>query len=361
MTLKTKQASKSGRSTDTKALEYPFKMRWSPELAEPFEVCDGVFWLRTPLPMTLDHINLWLLRDGDQWVIVDTGFDYPNAKEVWEQVFKDFISPEQVNRIVVTHYHPDHIGLAAWLSHRCNCKVLISQGELDQYRAMLERDEDEFNAKIERYATEVGFSDKQIEYFLGFARVDDRPSKERLQRSQTEVIKEGDVLSIDSSEWQIVAGNGHSPEHSCLYNKSKKVLISGDQAIARISSNVSVFPSSCVSNPLADWISSCEKLRDTISNDTLILPAHQEPFIGIVPRMQALIDEHHEQLNKLLSALSAPTNIDTTRRFLFDRELSAMEILLATGETLAHLNYLLANNKISISHDDQGVAWYQAA
>ncbi len=341
-------------------LEYPFGKRWCPELAEPYEVSDGVFWLRTPLPMALDHINLWLLRDGQQWVIVDTGFDYPGAKQVWQQVFKDFIKPQQVSRIIVTHFHPDHIGLAAWLSHQCECEVLISHGELEQYRSMLERDQELFNKDVKQYARQVGFTEDQIEQHIKFMSVEKRPDEDRLQRQQTQIIKEGDTLVIDDSHWKVVAGNGHSPEHSCLYNESKKILISGDQAIARISSNVSVYPSVLSVNPLYDWLTSCKKLRDTIANDSLILPAHQEPFVGIYQRMQVMIDEHLDQLNELVLALGESMNVSEVRKVLFKRELSVVETLLATGETLAHLNYLLAQDKVSLSYDDIGVAWYQA-
>ena len=345
------------------ALEYPFQKRWSPPLAEPFEVCDGVFWLRTPLPMALDHINLWLLRDGDQWVIVDTGFDYPAAKQVWQQVFTEFIKHNQVSRIIVTHYHPDHIGLAAWLSHRCDCKVSISHGEFEQYRSMIERDEQSFVSIIDDYAKEVGYSEQQTTQNKRFMSTEEKPVKDRLQRDQVELIKEGDLLDIDGVNWQVVAGSGHSPEHSCLYSVAKKVLISGDQAIARISSNISVYPSSLMSNPLSDWLNSCAKLRDTIPNDTLILPAHQEPFIGIAQRMQELIDEHLGQLECLLEAIDKASNktinVSQARRVLFDRSLSDIEILFATGETLAHLNYLLLDKKIEKTVDDSGAAWYQ--
>lgn len=356
---------KTDLSSPANALQYPFEKHWSPELAEPFEVCDGVFWLRTPLPMALDHINLWLLRDGLHWVIVDTGFDYPAAKQVWHRVFSEFVAVEQVSQIIVTHYHPDHIGLAAWLSHRCDCKVHISHGEFEQYRLMIDRDEHEFNELLKDYTREVGFSEQQAANNLVFMSAEQKPAKDRLQRNQVEIIKQGDQLDIDGSAWQVVAGNGHSPEHSCLYNESKGVLISGDQAIARISSNISVYPYSRMANPLSDWLNSCAKLRDNIPNNTLILPAHQEPFIGIAERMQALIDEHHAQLELLVEAIKKAAkraiNVSQACTILFDRKLSDTDLLFATGEALAHLNYLVLANKIEKQIDESGIAWYQLA
>ena len=340
-------------------LKYPFERDWCPAHGKPFEVAPGVFWLRVPLPISLDHINLWLLRDGDGWTIVDSGYDSPVCKEVWETVFAEFVSPQHIKQVIVTHFHPDHIGLAAWLAHKCSVKVHMSVGEYRHYRSILQRDLADLEVQARAYLTELNFPHEFHDKFISFFSVDEKPQNDRVSKEIVEFMQEDDVFLIDQSEWRVVCGNGHSPEHCCLYNEDKRVLISGDQAIPRISSNVSVYLANRDEDPLGDWIASCEKLRDSISADTLILPSHQEPFVGIGPRMQQLIDDHHAQLNRLRIALKDQAlTVDRLRKFMFTRKLNSLEVVLATGETQAHLNYLLHREEVVKALDSTGVAHY---
>ncbi|MGK0375414.1 MAG: glyoxylase-like metal-dependent hydrolase (beta-lactamase superfamily II) [Arenicella sp.] len=341
-------------------LEYPFEMRWSPEPGTPFEVVDGVYWLRVPLPIALDHINLWILRDGDGWTLVDSGYDAQVCKDVWEKVFYGFLTPESVNKIIITHFHPDHIGLASWLALRCDCPILISEGEYRHYESIINRDPIEFKQEASAFVHEMGYSADMVEKFVGFMENDDKPVESRVQLSMCKFIQEGDLIDVDGRDWRVISGNGHSPEHACLYCEELNTMISGDQSIARISSNVSVYPSNRDKDPLGDWLQSCQKLRDSLPADTLMLPAHQEPFRGNIERMQQLIDDHHAQLNRLRLAVDAPISPVEARAVLFDRELNVIETLLATGETLAHLNYLMHRKEISLEYDSQGVARYSA-
>lgn len=342
-------------------LEYPFEKLWSPQPGEPFEVASGVYWLRVPLPIALDHINLWILKDNDGWTLVDSGFDDPASKQVWEQVFKNFLKPSEVKRIIITHYHPDHIGLASWLSLRCDCPILISRGEFLHYRSILERKPNYFADNVNQYLCELGFDDAQKRAYQKFFEVDTKPAESRVQQSMCSYIADNNELQINGLTWRVIVGNGHSPEHACLYCEELNLLISGDQSIPRISSNVSVLPSNRHDDPLGDWLNSCEKLRDNVPLGTLILPSHQEPFVGNDKRMQNLLDDHNAQLNRLRLAISeGPLNAGKARTVLFNRELNMIDTFLATGETLAHLNYLLHRNEIKSTHDDAGLVWFSA-
>jgi len=339
-------------------LEYPFEKNWSPAPGEPFEVADGVFWLRVPLPIALDHINLWILRDVDGWTLVDSGYNADICKEVWNKVFDTFLTPSSVKQIIVTHFHPDHIGLAPWLADRCNCPILISQGEFNLYHEIHTRDQEKTKVTVTDFLNELGFDVESTENYIPFFLSEEKPAGSRVQKDKCHFIKDGDSIAINGREWCVVSGNGHSPEHSCLYCRDLQLMISGDQAIPRISSNVSVYPSNRHNDPLGDWLSSCEKLKSEIPNQTLILPSHQEPFRGIVERMQQLIDDHLAQLNRLRLAVHAPILAVQARAVLFDRELNQIETILATGETLAHLNYLVHQGEIEMHLNSTGQALY---
>lgn len=311
------------------------------------------------MPLALDHINLWLLRDGDGWIIVDSGYDAPMCKEIWDQVFDQFCTPQSVKRVIITHFHPDHIGLASWLAHRCNCKVWMTRGEFEHYRYIVGRNSEADFRQASEFIQQLGFSNQQRDRYIDFFHADDKPAESRVQKPLCKFIANGDRLLINGSEWEIVMGNGHSPEHACLYNAAKNVLISGDQVIPRISSNVSVYLSNRDQDPLGDWLDSCERLKSKIPPDALVLPAHQEPFIGIVPRLQQLIDDHHAQLNRLRLGLVKPLTANEARKILFERDLNQVEVLMATGESLAHINYLLHRNELKKSLKTDGSVTYQ--
>lgn len=311
------------------------------------------------MPIALDHINLWILRDGDGWTIVDSGYDAPICQEVWEKVFADFLEPNDVKRVIVTHLHPDHIGLAAWLANRCECPIWMSRGEYQRYHKMVNRGAETVVEALQNYSVQLGFDDTYQELLNRFFTPDDKPVERRVQESQCHFIADQDEFQIGGRVWRVVTGNGHSPEHACLYCADLGLFISGDQSIPRISSNVSVYPDKLDSNPLGDWIASCEKLRDTIPNDTLILPSHQEPFRGIVARMQHLIDDHTVELNRLRLLLVEAKTVAQVRQAMFQRELNSIQLLLASGEALAHLNYLIHQGEIKMEIDETGVATYR--
>ena len=340
-------------------LDYPFERSWAPEPGKPFEVAPDVFWLRMPIPISLDHINLWLLKDGDGWVIVDSGVDDPSCKAVWETVFATFCSVEQVNKIIVTHFHMDHIGLASWLALKCDCDVYMTQGEFDRYHSIVTRDEDAFSKEARSHFHSLGFDQAAVDATGRFFKVDEKPVEARVQPEQVNFIAEGDEIEIGNRCWKVVCGNGHSPEHACLYDEKNQVLISGDQSLPRISSNVSVYPGNMETNPLADWLSSCEKLRDLIPATALVLPSHQEPFKQNPTRMQQLIDEHYRQLDFLLSALETQMNTIQAKKCLFDRKLDPVQNLLAIGETLAHLRFLVAAGDIEEHLDKNNIACFK--
>jgi glyoxylase-like metal-dependent hydrolase (beta-lactamase superfamily II) len=166
-------------------------------------------------------------------------------------------------------------------------------------------------------------------------------------------------MRLGAHEWQVVVGNGHSPEHACLYCPELKLLISGDQVLPRISSNVSVYPLEPDANPLADWLNSLAKLKAHIPNDVLVLPAHNSPFRGLHARIDELADSHQRGLARLTDLLTEPKRAVDAFGALFSRPITDGLLGMATGEAIAHLNYLSRTGRAVRTRDAGGVWWWQ--
>ena len=337
-------------------LSYPFGIKQSPAPGTIKEVATGVYWLRMSLPFALNHINLWLLEEGDGWTIVDTGISSRQTQEAWEQVFVDFLDNKPVKQVIVTHLHPDHIGLAGWLAERFDCPLWISEKEYELCVKIFETTSNPITDSAIKFYQSAGYNENQIERyksaFGNFAKIIS-PLPESYKR-----LQDGDSFEINHLQWQVVIGSGHSPEHVCLYCPELTLLISGDQVIPRITSNVSVFPIEPAANPLADWLKSCTRLKETLPDDLLVLPSHQEPFYGLHHRLDELIASHDTALDRLQSYLQSPRKAIDCINTMFGREIGNSEMQFAIGETLAHLNYLMQKGTVKRCIADDGVDWY---
>lgn len=333
------------------SIDYEFDVR--PDYGDVNPVADGVDWLRMPLPFALSHINLWMLRDGDGIAIVDTGINSGKSQEIWRAA----IGNRPLTRVLVTHLHPDHVGCAGWLCDEHDVELWMTREEYLLCRILVADTGRDAPAAGVKFYTAAGFPKEAIqryqEKFGMFGKVV-APLPESYRR-----FCDRDVVSIDNSEWEIVVGRGHSPEHACLFNAEKNVLIAGDQLLPRISSNVSVHPTEPYADPLKDWLDSLTAMKDRLPEDVLVLPAHGSPFRGAHPRLNALIDEHMIGLEKLLEACREPQRAIDVFPALFKARISDSNLIMATGESIAHLNYLLADSSIMVETDKEGVRWYR--
>lgn len=348
-----------GKTAGRGGLTYPFGED-TPATGETMEVAPGVNWVRMPLPFSLKYINLWLIDDGESWTIVDTGMPLDETKAAWRKIFEHDLGGRPVTRIIVTHMHPDHVGNAGWLSRKFpGAELWMSRLEYITCRMLVaDTGRKAPQAGIDFYVR-AGWSETDIETyrqkFGGFGRAVS-PMPDAYRR-----LSDGERFEMGGQSWQVITGNGHSPEHACLFCEALNLVISGDQILPRISSNVSVFPTEPAANPLADWLASCEKLRAALPEDVLVLPAHNEPFIGAHKRLTHLIDGHESALKRLHQRLSeAPRRVIDTFPALFGRRIGPGDQGMATGEALAHLNLLMARGLARVERDGDGVDWYRA-
>jgi glyoxylase-like metal-dependent hydrolase (beta-lactamase superfamily II) len=323
-----------------------------PASGETREIAPGVEWLRMPLPFALDHINLWLLEDGPGWTIVDCGYASAETKALWERIFAERLGGRPVTRVVVTHFHPDHVGLAGWLCERWEAPLLITEKEWLHARVMSRPSEDftplrrEFarRAGLDRASSEL-FGDRETSYRRGVPSVP--PSFRR--------IEDGSRLTIGGREWRVVVGEGHAPELACLHCAETGVLISGDQVLPRISPNVSVQAHEPEGDPLARFLRSLDKLRAALPADTLVLPSHNLPFFGLHTRLDELAAHHRARCAEVLAACAAPQSAVDLLPVLFRRKLDQHQTAFALGEALAHLHYLVERGELDRDRGAGGV------
>ncbi|MBT4159707.1 MAG: MBL fold metallo-hydrolase [Gammaproteobacteria bacterium] len=331
-------------TTDDSILTYPFAE--PPVYGETLEVAQGVYWLRMPLPMSLKYINLYLLEGDKGWTIVDTGIRGDETRDYWNEIFETSLKGKPVTQIICTHMHPDHTGQAGFLSNRWRAPLLMSYSEYHQARVMTSLMQDDVSWQMTEYFERAGidpnFLEKMRETRSQFA---PEPEDLPLPGSFTR-LTDGDQVQVGGHSWEVITGTGHSPEHVCLYNRKLKVLLSGDQVLPVITSNVSVMPTEPFGNPMLGWMHSHEKFRESIPNDTLVLPAHNDPFYGLHERLQQLIDHHEDRMLILEENCVEPQVAIDLLPFLFKRDLEEHSLFMGLGECIAHLHCLMSHSRI---------------
>lgn len=340
-------------------LDYPFEQTPQPGSGDAVEVAPGVLWLRMPLGGPLQFINVWALRDGEGWAVVDTGMQTRETAEAWRAAFKGALGGLPVTRVVCTHMHPDHCGMAGWIVRKFQVRLWMSRLEYITCRMLAADTGREAPEDGVRFFRAAGWDEAAIENyrtrFGGFGK-GLYPLPDSYRR-----LTEHEVIRIGEHDWRVVMGNGHSPEHACLYCAELDVLISGDQVLPRISSIVSLHPTEPDADPLADWLHSLAKLKGEVPNTALVLPSHNDPFRGLHARLDHLAHGHQVGLERLIHRLSEPKRAIDVFGALFARPIGPELLGMATGESLAHLNHLLHAGAATRELDGDGVAWWRAA
>lgn len=337
-------------------LRYPFEDR-IPEHGEAIEIADGILWLRFPLPMALDHVNVYALDDGPGWTIIDTGFSTSLTRKIWEQALAGPLVGKPVTRVIGTHHHPDHIGLAGWFQDRGAAFWTTRMGffycralQLDHHDTL-----SEYNIQHMRRA---GAPAEVIEAAIArgpwnFSSVTDplRPGFIR--------IKDDDIVEMGGRRWLVVTGDGHAPEHATFWCEDEDIVITGDQILPRISPNLGVYPTEPEADPVGEWLYSCEKLQPYANESHLALPGHNRPFTGVPKRLEQLIENHHGALKRLRRELTTPKSAVDCFNAIFKRPIKSGEFGLAMVEAIAHLNHMYAEGEVTRRLDPDGAYRFQ--
>lgn len=348
-------AGQTGRSF--RGLDYPFGQD-APAPGTVTDVGGGVLWLRMPLPMaSLNHINLYVLDGGDSWTIVDTGLRFDAIRSLWEQLLAGPLAGKPVAQVVATHFHPDHLGMAGWLCARTGARLCMSRTEYYFAALLINGRLPEPPQEALDYYHRAGWGEADLAAFRARGWGNFSKAVHPLPHSFRR-LKDGDTLTVGAARWRVVIGSGHSPEHVCLVSDEAGVMISGDQVLPRITSNVSVTAMEPEANPLRDWLDSIGKLR-SLRPDLLVLPAHGEPFLGLHTRLDQLVADHDRKLEALLQHCATPRTVVDCFEALFRRRVTVDDIMTATGEAMAHLNYLKYSGHVTESSDG-AVAVYSA-
>lgn len=326
----------------------------APATGTTLEVAPGILWLRMPLPFALNHINLWLLRDGDGWTVVDTGFGLAEVQAVWEEVLSRLEGP--VNRIVVTHFHPDHLGLAAWLQEKSGAPLYMTAGEYLSGHAVWHEIGVHGTVPMLAQFRAHGLDEERCTALE--ARGNGYRRGVPAMPMAYERLRDGDSLEIDGQAWRVIVGHGHSPEHMSLYCADSNVLISGDMLLPKISTNISVYAVTPRANALAHYLDSLARLARECDPRALVLPSHGLPFRGIPERVAELQAHHHERLEVLEANCSTPRSAAELLAALFPRALDTHQTMFAMGEAVAHLNYLEQSGRLLRSRGADGVFRY---
>lgn len=338
------------------SLRFPFET--PPDPGAAVEVAEGVLWLRLPLPMALDHVNVYALADEDGWTLIDTGMNSRKTRDIWEVALTGPLAGKQVARVLLTHHHPDHVGLVGWFQDRG--AELLTTRTAWLYARMLTLDvQDRPSAQSMQFYARAGmapemlakraterpfnFADVVAPMPLGFTRVE-----------------EGETLTLGGRRWRVRLGQGHAPDHITLWSEVDELVIGGDQLLPGISPNIGVYPTEPEADPLTEWLEATARFVPHARDDQLVLPGHKLPFTGLPFRLQQMAENHHQALERLLGHLHEPQTAAGCFPALYKRPIGEGEYGLALVEAVAHLNCLLRRGQVCRSLGEDGAWLWQA-
>ena len=338
-------------------IRYPFDAPPAP--GEAITVAPGVLWMRLPLPMQLDHVNVYALDEGDGWTVIDTGFAGRKTRAAWADLMAGPLQGRPIRRVVVTHHHPDHVGLAGWMQAEFGAELVTTRTAwlfarmllLDVQSAPVPETVNYWRSagvdegEITRRMTEkpFNFADVVAPMPLGFTRV-----------------AEGDEIRMGGRRWRVRCDNGHAPEHATFWSLDDDLVIGGDQLLPGISANLGVYATEPDADPVGEWMQSCRRLSAFAEDRHFVLPGHKLPFTGLPLRLRQMVDNHVGALDRLSAYLTDPKTAAQCFLPLFKREIEGPSAGMALVEAVAHLNHLLRQGRVQRRRSESGAWLWQA-
>ena len=322
---------------------------------EPIEVAEGILWFRLPMPIALDHINIYLLDDGDSWVLIDTGLADTKSIEIWTNILKKYLSKRPIQKIIGTHFHPDHVGLAGWLIERTDAEFWMTQIEWLSARQAYLTVDNGFSQVMSAFYKKANLKPDLIKIYEDIG--NDYRSMVTPIPLEYERIEHLTSFKIGDRVWKPVFGSGHSPDHVSFYCEKDRIMLGGDMLLPRITPIIAVWWQEPNADPLKGYIEFLETLG-SIGSDALILPAHNRPYKELQTRVADLIFHHNERLEITYEACKNENSANSIMQKLFTRKLDPFQTRFAIGETIAHINNLIKKGTLKRRLDDDGVYFY---
>jgi len=325
-------------------------------------IAPDLYWLRLQLPFRLNHVNLWLIREDSGWAIIDTGIHNESTRQTWQALFNPQASvlptPHQPSRVIATHYHPDHIGCAGWLTEHYGIPLYASLTEWSYGRMISLLPETVYLETIGRFYQRFGLPNSEVQRMRDYGNHYARNVSPLPPSLHT--LHHGDGLKIGAHDWQVMTFGGHSPDHVCLYSADAKILIAGDQVLPFISPNISTSFFDADADPLRIYLASLAVLR-TLPDDTLVLPSHGIPFRNLHLRIDQLLQHHAERLEQVrLFCQPQARSVAELMAHMFKADLDSHQIMFAIGEAAAHANHLVGQGHLQ-SFEENGVLLYRSS
>ena len=337
------------------SINYPLEA--VPEPGGYLEIRPGLFWLRVPLPGTLNHINLWLLDDADSWTLVDTGINAQVTRAAWETLSAGLLKDKPVSRIIVTHYHPDHVGLAGYLGDKFQADLFMTRVTAERTRFLLNSRVEDWEEATQPFCRLHGI--QSVDLYMDF--ITGQRYRQAVSKLPDNItfLNHKQPITIGAYEWHPMVVRGHAEDHMSLFCPALNLLISGDQVLPTITSNVGLHFNNADDDALDEYLTSMTRFVQ-LPEETLVLPSHGRIFTGLYNRIAAIRHSHDKQLEKTYTLCATPASAWEVTPRLFERPLDELNLMLAFGETLAHLTYLQNRGKLKKQFSEETCYYAQA-